>query len=145
MSLSHNGAVHKIFAGIILSFCLVLALIWPKYKKHQMFVQARTALERGKEIAFVLDKYKNKYRRFTPDFAQIELSFDCARNAENTQLTCDNYTYRLDNGPVLHIRHTTLAQWFDIDVANGTVSCDYAKDFPAGAQLCEHAYVPIAL
>ena len=136
---------YKLAVGIVIVIGVLLILMLPKYREHQLLSKACTAAERGKEIAFLLDMYKNKYRRFAPDFAPLELSFDCKREAQNTQLACDDYTYRMENGAVLRVQHATLPQWFEIDVENGTISCNYEKDFLAGAQLCEQSYVPTAL
>jgi len=136
---------YKLAIGIVIVIGLVLILMLPKYRAHQLLTQARTAAERGKEIAFLLDMYKNKYHRFAPDFAPLELSFDCERKAQNTQLVCDNYNYHMENGSILRVQHATLPQWFEIDVENGTIICNYEKDFLAGAQLCEQVYVPTSL
>lgn len=136
---------YKLAVGIIIVIGVVLVLILPKYHKHQLLVKARTAAERGKEIAFLLDKYKNQYKHFAPDFAPLELSFECAREAQNAQLVCDDYTYRMESGTVLRVQHTALPQWFEIDVENGAVTCESEPDSPRGEYICRHAYVPSAL
>jgi len=141
MGLSNKGFVHKIVVGSIIFIGFALALILPQYEKHQTLVKTRTAAERGKEIAFALDKYHHQYKRFPTDFSQIELSFPCERNEDNTQLSCDDYTYRLENPTLLRIEHNTLPQWFEIDVENGTVACESEKDSWAGQHICAHAHV----
>jgi len=57
---------YKLAIGIVIVIGLVLILMLPKYRAHQLLTQARTAAERGKEIAFLLDMYKNKYHRSHP-------------------------------------------------------------------------------
>lgn len=126
--------------GSIICLGFGLALILPQYRKHQTLVHARTAVEHGKEIAFALSKY-----RMPADFSPIELSFACERNEDNTLLTCGAYTFRLENGRLLHIEHQTLPQWFEIDIENGTIACDHEKDSWAGEHICAHAHVPATL
>ena len=142
--LSNRGSIHKMVVGSIIFCGFAVALILPQYKKHETLVKARTAAERGKEIAFSLDKYRQQHAHPLADFSQIELSFACERNEQNTQLSCDDYTYRLDNG-IIHIEHQTLPQWFEINVENGTVACESEKDSWAGEHICAHAHVPSTL
>lgn len=143
--LNNTGSIPKI-AVVAIIFCgFAVALMLPQYKKHQTLVKARTAAERGKEIAFLLDKYRHQNKRFVPDFSQIELSFACERNGDNTELSCDDYTYRLDNGHILHITHQTLPQRFEIDVHNGTVVCVSEKNSQEGQRICTDANMPNTL
>lgn len=143
--LSLKGSAHKFLIFSITFIGIALMILLPQYRKHQTLVKARTAAERGKEIAFALDKYKNQYKHFAPDFSQIELSFDCERTQNNTQFFCDDYTYRLEKGYLLHIKHTSLPQWFEIDVENGSVVCNSEKDSSVGEYICNYAYIPTAL
>ena len=145
MLLSKKGSIHKMVVGSVIFCGFGVALILPQYKKHETLVKARTAAERVKEIAFLLEKNQRGVKPVTPDFAQIELSFACERNEDNTQLSCDDYTYRFDNGNLLRIEHNTLPQWFEIDVENGTVACESEKGSWAGEHICNHAHVPSAL
>ena len=141
MLLNKKGSVHAVIFVVVILVGFVVALGWPQYRKNQTIRNAQQALEFGKKLAFLEASYKEATGFYTPDFTELTRAggerFPCEYTRENRKLVCAHYSYYLEKGDLLIVRHNTFPNWFEVNINKGSVACLHEESSISGSHVCE--------
>ena len=137
---SQQGSVYRVILACFIAVAFCFALSWPQYAKHRNFKHLNQAAELGRALAFAEGSYKQTQGAYTPQFSALEVSLNCPMisTAQGPQLDCAHYTYALQPDNTIKITNKHFPVWLTVDIALGTVACQYADEDWAGQDMCKH-------
>jgi hypothetical protein len=140
MIYSQKGSVSRIVLGcfIVLAFCF--ALTWPKYSKQRNIKQLSQAAQWAKALAFAQESYKQAHGTYATQFNDLDLAIPCPQVVQEGKvvLECPHFTYRMEESAIIKANHKSLPVGLHVDIAQGTVACEYPQGDWAGKDLCSH-------
>ena len=137
---SQQGSVSRIVLGCFIGLSFCFALAWPQYTKHRSYRHLNEAAQLGRAIAFAQGNYKQLHGSYTPDFRQLDVSLSCPiiHSESGPLMDCPDYTYQLQEGPILQVSNKSFPAWLEIDITQGAVQCRYEQEDWVGQDLCKH-------
>ena len=136
--MNKRGILHKLMLLIILVLGFGLALALPAFKRHQDIKHAHHALAVVQQIAAAEKAFYSKNGFYTADFSSLVQSKHCASAVKdgNNVLACSGYDIGLEDANTLRATSTKYAQWFAVNLENGTPVCEYEEGALVGEHLC---------
>ena len=137
---SPQGSIYRVILAclIVVAFCFALA--WPQYAKQRNFHRLNEAAELVRALAFAEGSYQQNRGKYTPQFSELDISLSCPMisTSQGPQLDCAHYTYALQPDGTIKVANKHFSMWLTVDIAAGSVKCQYSEDDWAGQDLCEH-------
>ena len=141
--MNQHGILHKLMLVVILVAGFGLALTLPAWKKHTDQRHAHQAVHILQQLAERESAFYAQHGVYSADL--ISLTTDPACHPEvregQSRMQCAEYEISLEQAHVLQAHSLKYPQWFELDIENPHLQCEYETDSAVGALLCKAVHL----
>ncbi|MBR3631648.1 MAG: hypothetical protein IKN49_01055 [Elusimicrobiaceae bacterium] len=141
--MNQHGILHKLMLVVILVAGFGLALTLPAWKKHTDQRHAHQVIHILQQLAEQERTFYAQYGVYSADLASLTTDPAChpAVREGQSRMQCAEYEISLEQAHVLQAHSLKYPQWFELDIEDPHLKCEYETDSTVGALLCKAVHL----